>query len=106
MSDAKVTYFLGQAFDCVEMMHPTPNHRDIGEMCDQNISHDYPTYIRVAPQMRHLNTVNELGRFYHHFAVTTASLTNALTDRAPSVRQLPPFGSTSPLKGNTHETRN
>jgi hypothetical protein len=91
MSDAKVTDFLGQVFDCVGMIHWNTNHRDIGEISDQNISHDYPIYIRVAPQMRHLNTVNALGRFYHHFAVTTASLTNALTDRAPSVRPLSPF---------------
>lgn len=90
MSDAKVTDFLAQVFDCVVMTPPTANHRDIGEICDQNISHDYLTYIRVAPQVRHLNTVNVLDRFYHHFAVTTASLTNALTDRAPSVRPLPP----------------
>jgi len=90
MSDAKVTDFLVQVFDCVGMTHPTANHRDIGEICDQNISHDYPVYIRVPPQMRHLNTVNVLGRFYRHFAFTTASLTNALTDRAPSVRSLPP----------------
>ncbi|MGE0190133.1 MAG: hypothetical protein AB7Q04_12720 [Steroidobacteraceae bacterium] len=100
MSDAKVTDFLGQAFDCVEMTHPTLNHRDIGEICDHNISHHHPTYIRVNPQLRHLNTANGLDRFYRHFSVTHASHPHALTDRAPSVRPLPPFWQHIPHERN------
>lgn len=103
MGDTKVTRFLGYLVDCVEMIHSHPNHRDIGRICDQNISHHYPAYIRVGSQVRHLNTVNGLDAFCRHFSVTTASPATlqspslkpaffpALTGRALSVRSLPPF---------------
>ncbi len=103
MGDAKVTRFQAYVVDCVEMIHPHPNHRDIGGKCDQYISHHYPAYIRVDHQVRHLSTINGLDAFCRHFSVTDASPATlqspslkpdffpALTDRAPSVRSLPPF---------------
>ncbi len=91
MSDRKMTLFSVQPFEGVEMTHQEANHRDIGEICDHNISHHHHTYIRVQPQVRHLNTVKGLDPFYRHFDVTHASCPHALTDRAPSVRSLPPF---------------
>jgi hypothetical protein len=73
MGDAKVTLFLGQVVDCVGMIHQKVNHRDIGGICDQNISHHSSTYIRVAPHVRHLNTIKGLDTFCRHFRVTGAS---------------------------------
>ncbi|TAH37820.1 MAG: hypothetical protein EYC62_00900 [Alphaproteobacteria bacterium] len=103
MGDAKVTDFLDQVVDCVEMIHRYPNHRDIGGKGDQYISHHYPAYIRVGPKVRHLNIVNRLDGFCRHFSVTHASPATlqslslkpaffpALTGRVLSVRSLPPF---------------
>lgn len=73
MGDAKVTLFLGQVVDCVGMIHQKVNHRDIGGICDQNISRHSSTYIRVAPHVRHLNTIKGLDAFCCHFRVTAAS---------------------------------
>lgn len=73
MGDAKVTLFLGQIVDCVWMIHRKVNHRDIGGICDQNISHHSSTYIGVAPYVRHLNTIKGLDAFCRHFRVTGAS---------------------------------
>ena len=73
MGDAKVTLFLGQVIDCVGMIHQKVNHRDIGGIGDQNISHHSSTYIRVAPHVRHLNTVKGLDALCRHFRVTGAS---------------------------------
>lgn len=73
MSDAKVTRFRAEAVDCVGMIHRKVNHRDTGEICDQNISHHSSTYIRVAPWVRHLNTIKGLDSFCRHFRVTDAS---------------------------------
>lgn len=73
MGDAKVTLFLGQVVDCVKMIHRKVNNRDIGGICDQNISHHSSTYIKVAPDVRHLNTIKGLDAFCRHFRVTAAS---------------------------------
>lgn len=73
MGDEKVTLFSVEAIDCVGMIHRKVNHRDIGEICDQNISHHSSTYIRVAPHVRHLNTTKGLDAFCRHFRITGAS---------------------------------
>lgn len=70
MSDRKMTGFHGQVFDRVEMTHQTPDHCDMG----RNIG-DYipPIYKRVAPPVRHLNTLNGLAEKACHFCVTNPS---------------------------------
>lgn len=73
MGDAKVTLLLGQVVDCVGMIHRKVNHRDIRGIGDQNISHHSSTYIRVAPHVRHLNTIKGLDAFCRYFRVTSAS---------------------------------
>ncbi len=73
MSDAKMTGFQHQVFESVEMMHQTPDHRDIERNGDTYISSVPPISGKVAPVMRHPNTINTLGAKQRHYVVMFAS---------------------------------
>lgn len=73
MSDAKVTGFLVQVLESVEMTHQPLNHRDMGVKQDTYISCSYSLYNKDDAQVRHLNTINGLDTKQRHFCVTEAS---------------------------------